>query len=373
MTTAAETGTTKGKAAPAQRHKGLFLKQPMMLKVLAALAPVLVTGIYFFGWRVLALLATTTVVGLATEWAMSRRRGAQVSLACFVTTTLLALSLPPTLPLWMAAVGAFVAILFAKEVFGGFGRNFANPAITGRLFIYVAFPREMTGAFVPAFRGWPGGFARWSFASMDIAPAWLSSAAQTAADAVTAATPAWVLRDFGHAVPLKDLFLGSIGGVFTDGYHTQHVLAAGSIGEVCAPVLILAGLYLMLTKTANWRLTLSMVAAAVGLQWLLNGAFGIEGTVPAMHMLLGGSLLYGAVFMVTDPISAPRQKPAMFVYGAFIGAMIVLFRWKGQFAGALSFSILLGNVLSPTLDMIVKAWNAKRKAKASGAAKAVRT
>src|SRR6056297_2400910 len=125
---------------PKKKPKKRFMKQKNMVRVLYALAPILVAGIYFFGWRVLSLVAVCTAAGLLTEYITSRQRGAPISMACFVTCGLYSLSLPATCPYWVGIVGIVVAILFGKEVFGGFGRNFANPAIVGRTFVYVAFP-----------------------------------------------------------------------------------------------------------------------------------------------------------------------------------------------------------------------------------------
>ena len=193
------TDTSDRAAVTRPKSKPLFMKQAVMTRVVYALLPLLVAGIYFFGWRVLALLALCVVGGVATEWVMTSRRGRPVSQAVFVTCFLYALSLPPTIPFWQAVVGVVVAILFGKEVFGGFGRNFANPAIVGRAFVYVAFPINLTGRFVPAFGGFPGGFARW--ATMGV-------------DAMTAATPMWARRDFGYTTPLRKLFVGDIGGTF---------------------------------------------------------------------------------------------------------------------------------------------------------------
>jgi len=352
-------------AAPPLRMKLRFMKQSMMVRMFVAIAPVAVAGIYFFGWRVLALLAVCIVAGVAVEWITTHRRGKPVSLACLVTCGLYTLSLPPTMPLWMAVVGIVVGVLFGKEVFGGFGKNWANPAIVGRAFVYVAFPVEMTGSFVPTFRGFPGGFAHWSFVSLQAVPTWLSSAASEIADAVTMATPNVAARDYGVATPWETLFFGNIGGTFETDAGTR-VLAAGSIGEVCAPLLIFAGIYLLWTRTANWRLTVSMLIGVLGLNGILLLA-GADRTVSMAHMLFAGSLLYGAVFIVTEPVSAPRRNAARWMYGLFIGLMYVLIRWQGQFAAALSFAILLGNMVGPTMDIAVRAW--KTRGKAAAAAK----
>lgn len=352
-----------GKPQPAaKKPKKWLLKQPQMLRMLYALASLVVVGIYFFGWRVLVLLAVCAAAGAATEWAMARRRGSPLTTANFVTCTLYALSLPPTMPFWMAAVGIVVGVLFGKEVFGGFGKNWANPAIVGRAFVYVAFPVAMTGSFVPAFRGWPGGFAQWSLATMAQPPEWLEGVGKWPVDAVTSATPVVALRDYGYEAPTRDLFLGAIGGVFPVGAG-QKVLAAGSIGEVCAPLIILAGIYLLVTRTANWRLMLSPLLAASAMVALLHYVFGVAKVPSLPFSLLSSSLLYACVFMVTEPVSAPRKPAAMWLYGIFIGVTIIMLRWLGQFPGSVSFSILLGNTVGPSLDLAIGAWQDRKKPK----------
>jgi len=347
---------------PAPARQGFFLKQPNMLRVLYALAPILVAGIYFFGWRVLLLVALSAVAGLAVERLMTYNRRTRVSMACLVTCCLYALSLPPTMPVWMAMVGAGVAILFGKEVFGGFGRNFANPAIVGRAFVYVCFPIEATGRFAPVYRGFPGGFAQWWPEGVRSVPEWLASA--SGSEVLSSATPMLARRDMGFETPTSQLLFGNIGGVFKSEFGNQ-VLSAGSAGEVCALLIILSGVYLLVTKTANWRLTISVLGGALVMNALARNVFGVEAAPPAAFTFASGALLYGAFFMVTDPVSAPKKKPAMFAYGAFIGAMIVFLRWKAQFSGAVAFAILLGNMVGPLLDMAVAAREKKRKSAAT--------
>ena len=360
-----ETAPISGAArGPATRPARLFMKQAIMLRVLWSLMPVALVGVYFFGWRVLGVVGVCFAAGLGTEYITSRQRGQPISMACFVTCMLYALSLPPTVPMWIAAVGVIVGVLFGKEVFGGFGRNFANPAIVGRVFVYVCFPVELTGRFVPVFRGFPGGFGQWSMARFLAGarelPAYLAGKGIAAADAITAATPMWAKRDFQHVTSTWQLLVGDVGGTFTDpATGDAKVLAAGCIGEVCAIVLILAGAYLLITKTANWRLTLATLAGAAAVTGLLHYILGIGAVLPMEQAFFAGSLLYGAIFMVTDPVSAPKQRLAMYAYGAFIGAMIVLLRWKGQFADAVGFAILLGNLVGPLLDMGAKAVKAR--------------
>ena len=340
-----------------------FLKQKIMLRVLYGLIPVELAAIYYFGWRVLAILCMSGLFGFLAEWLMSSRRKGKVSYACFVTCAIYALSLPPTVPMWIAAVGIVVAIVFAKEAFGGFGRNVFNPAIVGRAFVFVCFPLELTSRFVPVIgRDFPGGFTRWSFESLGKVPDYLGAAGLDIADAVTAATPMWSRRDFHFVTDTLDLFLGDIGGVF--GFQGQSkILAAGSTGEVCGLLIILSGIYLVVTKTAGWRLILSTLGGALLLNILLRYFLRIDQVPPPLFTLLSGALLYAAVFMVTDPVSAPKKPLSQWIYGAFIGMMIVFFRFKSIFAGGVVFSILLGNTLSPSLDIWIKWMEDRKKAR----------
>ena len=337
-----------------------MLKQKNMVRVLYALAPIAVAGIYFFGWRVALLLAVSLVCGYCTEGYMQSLKKGKVSYAVFVTSALYGLSLPPTTPVWIAATGIIVAILFGKEVFGGFGKNVFNPAIVGRAFVYVTFPIEMTGRFVPVFNGFPGGFAHWSYTARHGIPAALAQGGLQAADAVTAATPMWARRDFGFSAEWLQLLFGNIGGIFSaDG--GSKVLAAGSTGEVSAVLILIASIYLIATKTAQWRLTVAMVLGGSALNLLLRNAAGID-AVPPLHLtLLSGAFLYGAVFMVTDPVSAPKLPLSQWIYGAFIGIMVVFFRYKAIFAGGLGFALLLGNMIAPSLDLWIKRYRAARK------------
>jgi Na+-transporting NADH:ubiquinone oxidoreductase subunit B len=330
-----------------------FLTQKNMLRVLYALTPVLVVSIYFFGWRVAVILAVSTVCAFLTEWYMTAVRKGKISFACFVTASLYALSLPPTIPFWIAAVGAIVAILFAKEAFGGFGKNIFNPAIVGRAFVYVCFPVEMTSRFVGVFTGLPGGFAQWSFVTLKKAPLYLADTGITVANAVTAATPMWARRDYGYEANLVSLVVGNIQDTFNF-KETTRVLAAGSIGETSALVLIIVAIYLIITKTAQWRLMLATVLGAGIMNIFLRTVLGIETVPPLPFTLFSGALLYAAVFMVTDPVSAPKQRISQWIYGFLIGALIVFFRYKAVFAGGVGFAILIGNAFSPSLDLWLK-------------------
>ena len=349
-------------------NKPAFLKQLMMMRVLYALVPVALAAVYLFGWRALALVGVSGLFAFLAEWAMLYAKNGKISQAAWVTAALYGLSLPPTTPFWVAAVGVVFGIVFGKMVFGGFGKNVFNPAVVGRAFVYVCFPVEMTSRFVPAFRGFPGGFARWSFDALRELPAELAAPGLKVVDAVTAATPMWSRRDYGEiatakALDLWDLVTGQIGGLF-DHAGQARVLAAGSAGEVSALAILLGAAYLLWTKTANWRLMLGALLGAIGMNLLLRNALGIAAVPPLPFTLFSGAFLYAAVFMVTDPISAPRLKESIWVYSVFIGAMIVFLRYKAVFAGGVAFAILLGNVLAPSLDLWIKRFQAPKKPEA---------
>jgi Na+-transporting NADH:ubiquinone oxidoreductase subunit B len=337
-----------------------FLKQKMMLRVVYALIPVALVAIYYFGWRVAVILMVSNTCAFLTEWIMTSYRNGRISYACFVTAMIYGLSLPPATPLWIAGVGAVVGILFGKEVFGGFGRNIFNPAVVGRAFVYVAFPVELTSRFVPVFRGFPGGFAEWSYKTSTFAASLAGQAGISAADTISAATPMWSFRDFGFVTDIERLLFGNIGEVFA--YQGQErVLSAGSAGEVCAVVIILAGIYLAVTKTAQWRLMVSTILGAVSLNLALHNLAGITSVPPVHFSLLSGAFLYAAVFMVTDPISAPKNTRSQWIYGFLIGMLVIFFRYKSIFAGGVAFSILFGNMLAPSLDLWIKRIQDRRK------------
>ncbi|MCK5803984.1 MAG: RnfABCDGE type electron transport complex subunit D [Lentisphaeria bacterium] len=327
------------------KKKSFFKQQKMMRKVLLALSPALVGGIYFFGWRVLALVVWVMVVGALVEYLMAKRRGDPLTESCLVTCLLFSLSLPPTIPFWMAAVGIVVALTFGKELFGGFGRNVFNPAIVGRGFLYVCFPPAMTGSFAPIHSGGLAGLAKWGPKTMS-----------DGISALTAATPMWTRRDFDYATPLHNLFFGGIGGA-----PQGRILAAGSIGEVSALLLIIGGAYLLYTKTAAWRLVVGSLGGAVAATLIFRFLPGGGSVPPVPWTLCSGAMLYACLFMVTDPISAPKDKLTQLVYSAFIGVMIVFLRWRAVFAGGVAFAILLGNTVGPSVEIGLKALQARWK------------
>jgi Na+-transporting NADH:ubiquinone oxidoreductase subunit B len=294
-----------------------ILKQQMMNRVLYALVPLLLFSIYLFGMRILAVVAIANLAAYFTEYLfVSKKKGGKVSMAAFVTASLVSLSLPPTIPLWISAVSAIVSIAFGKMVFGGFGTNIFNPAILGRTFVYISFPNQMTISWLKPFlpQDFPGGFARWS------APAGMQ----------TGATILNTYRSSGDTLySFGDAFMGFI---------------SGSAGETSAILILLAGIYLIMTKTAKWQSMLSTLLS------LLLFSFIFYPSVNPLYFLVSGGAMFGIVYMVTDPISSPKGKYAIWVYGLLIGFLTVFIRRYSLFAEGFMFALLLTNAFMPLIE-----------------------
>lgn len=296
--------------------KKIILRQKMMDKVLWALTPLTIFSIFLFGWRVLAVIAVSNLFAFITEYMFVRKKKvAKVSSAAFVTATLLALSLPPTIPFWIVAVGSIIAIGFGKMVFGGFGMNIFNPAIVGRTFIYISFPNAMTINWLKPFSTFPGGFT-----------AWLNN------QFITSATPMINYNNSGSLGDLKDLFFGTI---------------AGSMGETSALIIILAGLYLIFTKTAKWQGIVAFLLSS----GLFTFFFYQANPLP---FLLSGGAMFGAIFMITDPVSSPKGKEALWIYGFLVGFLTLLIRRYALFTEGFMFAILIANTFMPIIEVGIK-------------------
>ncbi|MFW6313364.1 MAG: RnfABCDGE type electron transport complex subunit D, partial [Spirochaetota bacterium] len=288
----------------------IFQKQLIMRRVVGALLVLLVFATYLYGWRVLAINAMVLVLGVATEWLFERTRGKKVSEAVVVTSLLYGLSLPPMVPFWVAAVGIVFAVAIGKEVFGGFGRNIFNPAITGRLFVYISFPVQL----------------QQSWAEPRV-PGFIMDAFGLSADAVSSATPLALMRQ-GSAEILDfwQLFFG---------------FRTGSMGESAIWLILIAAIYYIVTKTAQWRLIVSTLLSAALFQTVFYFT-GLTEMVPHLA-LMSGSILYVSVFMSTDPVSAPNKPGSQWLYGLIIGGTTVLIRVFSGFPEGTSFGIMMGN------------------------------
>lgn len=311
--------------------KDYFLKQKMMTRVLISLLPILLLSIYLFGLRTLALLAVVTITGILCEYGIMRLINgpkAKVSEAVLVTCLLFTLTLPPSVPYWVAMVGIAFGVVFGKCVFGGFGKNIFNPALVGRCLIYVSFPAHMTVAWSKPFSDFPGGLIKWS----------------GGADALTSATPMLTFNKEGILTDYLRLFFGNI---------------AGSLGETSALLIIVAAIYLIVTKTASWKIIASTIGSFAVLGSILYFT-GVIQTDPLFSVLSGG-FLFAAVFMATDPISAPKQEVSKIIYGVLIGVTALIIRSFSLFTEGIMFAVLIVNAFVPLIERNVKAYKNRKK------------
>lgn len=286
--------------------------QTIMRDVLIALFPAVIASIVFFGVQALLVEVVCVAVAVACEWAFEKICGKPITimdLSAAVTGLLLALNLPVSIPLWQAAFGAFVAIIVIKQFFGGIGQNFANPAITARVIMLVAFSGAMTNWVPAAFSNAP-------------------------VDAVTAATPLALLGAEGAegTLPtLAQMFLGARGG---------------SMGETSCLALLIGGLYLIYRKVISWHTPVAFIGTVLVLTALL-------GQQP-LYQVMAGGLFIGAIFMATDYTTSPPTPAGKLIFGVGCGLITVLIRVWGNYPEGVSFSILLMNILNPYISSWTK-------------------
>ncbi|MCB2185453.1 MAG: RnfABCDGE type electron transport complex subunit D [Deltaproteobacteria bacterium] len=309
----------------------LIQPQKAMHQVVYAMLPLEALAIYLFGWRSLVMLLVIGVGGFVTEAAFNFPQKKPVTAAVFVSALILHLSLPPTTPLWMAALGSVAGIGLGKMVFGGFGMNVFNPAMVGRCFLYINFPTALNNQWVNPFSEGLAGLTHWF----------------PPADAVTSATPLAAFKA-GAGVYWSDLLLGRI---------------SGSLGETSALLIVVCGLYIVYKKSANWRLVVACLLGGAGLSLLFSG-LGFPQVAPPVYTLLSGAFMFGAFFVVTEPISGPKTQPGMWIYGLMVGGLTVVLRAWSNFAEGFMFSIILANAFAALLDQGVRRVKEARKVKA---------
>lgn len=349
--------------AQAKNKQTLLRSQPAMRKVLLAALPCAAGSVYYFGWRSLAMILFCCIWGFFLEWLFCRWRKEPVSEAVFVTAVLFALVMPPSAGWHVLAVGMGVAVIFSKEVFGGFGRNIFNPALAGRCFVYICFPVALTGIWYPAAQGPMGALAQWTSAAQQEEELVVTSATPMAHIKAGRLAHVTLKKDVQEHIPFqikedevvlvrsselfKSLLLGRI---------------SGSMGVTSALLILIGGIYLYWTKTASRTTILSIIITYGALNQLFHwlGVGLVPGAWPA---LMGGGFLFGAFFMATDPVSSPRTEQGKIFYGIIIGLCTLIIRNFSIFNGGLMFSILLGNMFAPIIDYGVKAWQDKQKAK----------
>ncbi len=286
----------------------------------SSLANMIHGALYFFPVYMVGL-----AVGAAWELLFATVRRHEVYEGFLVTSLLFPLTLPPTIPLWQVALGISFGVVIGKEIFGGIGYNFLNPALTGRAFLFFAYPTASSGDLV------------------------------------------WTAVDgFSGATPLGAAALGGLPAI--DWTYAQAFFGTipGSMGETSALACLIGAAILLLTQIASWRIMLSMLAGGLGLATLLwsvgsetNPMFSVP---PHWHLVLGG-FAFGLVFMATDPVSGAMTRAGQYVYGTIIGAMTILVRViNPAFPEGVMLAILFGNTFAPLIDYCVVRTSIRRRA-----------
>jgi electron transport complex protein RnfD len=314
-------------------HAAPFLKRNvstpgLMRDVLLALAPVVAAAVWYFGIGALLVVAAATLGAVAIEWALGPRpRGRTLGDgSVLLTGVLLGLVLPPALPLWMAFLGGVVGVGLGKLVWGGLGHNLFNPALLGRAFLQAAFPTALT-TWVPQESG---GLLR-LHASQFALPLM-----QGKLDGITAATPLARMKFESVATALPELLTGN---------------TAGSLGETSAGLLLLCGVWLGVRKVFDWRIPVSIVLTVAIFTGVLYAISPQRFPTP-WFMLLSGGLLFGAVFMATDPVTSPLAPRGAWIFGFGIGFLVVLIRLFGGLPEGVMYAILLMNATTPLLERV---------------------
>ncbi len=300
----------------------------LMGDVLIALAPVLAISVWVFGLSAILVVVAATAGAMGTEWLFTRGRPA-ASLgdgSAALTGVLLGLTLPPGIALWMAALGGFVAIALGKLIWGGLGHNLFNPALVGRAFLQAAFPIAITTWAVPAG---PLALRATNFAA---------PFTHSAADAVTTATPLNLMKFQHQATGIATLFGGQV---------------AGSLGETSAAAILLGLAWLLARRACDWRIP-TAILATVGVFAGVLHLVSPERFAGASFMLLSGGLLFGAVYMATDPVTSPLAPRGAWIFGAGIGVLVVLIRVWGGLPEGVMYAILLMNAASPLIDRLTQ-------------------
>lgn len=275
----------------------------IMQDVLIALCPTLIASIIIFGFRSLLVCAVCVATSVLSEYIYRKLMHLTTTvtdLSAAVTGLILAFNLPVGIPLWMAMIGCFVAVVIVKQLFGGLGKNFANPAIVGRIMLFISFATPMT--------------------------TWALPMSQRTADAVTGATP---LATGAGSVSYLQMFLGNIGG---------------SLGETCKLTLLIGFIYLVVRRVIS-------ISAPVAFMATVFVFALVAGQDPLYHLLAGGVIL-GSVFMATDYVTTPTTERGKVIFGIGCGVITMVIRLFAAYPEGVSFSILLMNILAPHIDRL---------------------
>lgn len=296
------------------RHSD-FSTQKIMLYVIISLIPAVIASGIFFGIRAIALVVICCASSILFEYLcrkIMKRNQTTGDLSAAVTGIILALNLPVTLPFWVAVLGSFIAIVIVKQLFGGLGQNFANPAIVARIVLMVSLTPMMTTWAIPKY--------------------WTASAFSETSTIVNSNTV------FTGPTPLvsgtasvSDLFLGNVGGC---------------LGETSALALLIGGLFLIFTGIISPSTPISFIGSFALFTWVSGG--------DVLYQVLSGGLFLGAFFMATDYVTTPITVKGKIIFGIGCGFITFIIRNFGSYPEGVSFSILLMNILTPYIDMITK-------------------
>ena len=282
--------------------------QSIMRDVIIALVPATAAGIYYFGMNALVLVIAAIVSAVAFEALCQKvmKKPVTVSdLSAVVTGLLLAMNLPAAAPVWVAIVGSAFAIIFGKQLFGGLGQNFINPALAGRAFLLASYPTEMTTWSVPN--------------GLEVA------------DAATYATPLAQLKAGNLEASLGELMLGQCGG---------------TIGETCAIALIIGGVYLLYKHVISWKIPVIYIATVA----ILFGVIGRHGMRMPLQEIMAGGVMLGGIFMATDYASSPVTPKGQIIFAVGAGLITYLIRTFGGYPEGVSYSILIMNCAVPLIE-----------------------
>ena len=315
--------------APSPHIKSGVTTASIMRDVIIAMIPACLWGIYIFGWQAAMLLAVAVATSVFFEWGSEKilkRKNTVGDLSAVVTGMLIAMNLPSSAPFWLPIVGAFVAIVVVKQLFGGIGKNFLNPALAARVFLFLSWSDKMSS--FPAIHG---------------------------ADIEAYATPLASLAESGETgASLLDLFLG---------------LHGGCIGEVSALLLLAGGIYLMVRKVISFHIPVSYLGTVAVITLLFPQGGGFFDVSFMLTQLLSGGLMLGAIFMATDYVTSPVTSRGRLIFGVGCGLITVLFRYFSSYPEGVSFSILVMNALVWYIDRFTRprVFGKSKKARKEGA------
>lgn len=326
-------------------HEKASVRRTMGL-VMAALIPATALGLYLFAWPAILLFATTLVAVVVFEAASLALAGKPVRVfvtdgSALLTGWLLALSLPPTAPWWIAVVGAAIAIIVGKHIFGGLGQNVFNPAMVARVALLISFPLEMTSYIAPMPL------------MSDLAPSFGESLAAffggAGVDAVSGASILGHLKtELSRGAEMSQALAGQP-GLTVLGMGQMP----GSLGETSALLLAAGGVFLIAMRVISWRIPLALLGTLAAMAAIFSFADPAHYPGPAIHLLSGASML-GAFFIATDPVTSPVSARGQLLFGVGCGALVYIIRTWAGYPEGMAFAVLLMNAATPLIDRYMR-------------------